>query len=145
MSPAIITWENKPFLVQNLSLEKPKKPKSGKIWGHSRTLSRVEALGMVRMVCNLHFLKKKDTINKIAKCSCSIWHIVHLGFWIHTLSQHIGFMKSQFFSNILGPFSNLIQSLFVGLLNRWVTISTWDNFMLKNVWMFFSHTLQQTS
>ncbi|MED6264208.1 hypothetical protein CHARACLAT_012505 [Characodon lateralis] len=35
--------------TQNLSLEKPKKAKSGKIWGHSRTLSRVEALGMVRM------------------------------------------------------------------------------------------------
>ncbi|XP_032430987.1 oxysterol-binding protein-related protein 7 isoform X1 [Xiphophorus hellerii] len=34
--------------TQNLSLEKPKKTKSGKIWGHSRTLSRVEALGMVR-------------------------------------------------------------------------------------------------
>ncbi|XP_061565032.1 oxysterol-binding protein-related protein 7 isoform X2 [Cololabis saira] len=33
--------------MQNLSLEKPKKPKSGKIWGHSRTLSRVEALGML--------------------------------------------------------------------------------------------------
>uniref|UniRef100_A0A3B4ERV3 Oxysterol-binding protein n=1 Tax=Pundamilia nyererei TaxID=303518 RepID=A0A3B4ERV3_9CICH len=33
--------------IQNLSLEKPKKPKSGKIWGHSRTLSRVEALGML--------------------------------------------------------------------------------------------------
>ncbi|XP_026171309.1 oxysterol-binding protein-related protein 7 [Mastacembelus armatus] len=32
--------------VQNLSLEKPKKPKSGKMRGHSRTLSRVEALGM---------------------------------------------------------------------------------------------------
>ncbi|KAL1255523.1 hypothetical protein QQF64_013584 [Cirrhinus molitorella] len=30
--------------MQNLSLEKPKK-KSGKIWGHSRTLSRVESLG----------------------------------------------------------------------------------------------------
>ncbi|XP_015244562.1 PREDICTED: oxysterol-binding protein-related protein 7 [Cyprinodon variegatus] len=35
--------------IQNLSLEKPKKTKSGKMWGHSRTLSRVEALGMVRM------------------------------------------------------------------------------------------------
>ncbi|KAM8836224.1 oxysterol-binding protein-related protein 7 isoform 2-T2 [Spinachia spinachia] len=33
--------------IQNLSLEKPKKPRSGKIWGHSRTLSRVEALGML--------------------------------------------------------------------------------------------------
>ncbi|XP_069560677.1 oxysterol-binding protein-related protein 7 [Brachyistius frenatus] len=33
--------------LQNLSLEKPKKSKSGKIWGHSRTLSRVEALGML--------------------------------------------------------------------------------------------------
>uniref|UniRef100_H3BWN3 Oxysterol-binding protein n=1 Tax=Tetraodon nigroviridis TaxID=99883 RepID=H3BWN3_TETNG len=33
--------------IQNLSLEKPKKSKSGKIWGHSRTLSRVEALGML--------------------------------------------------------------------------------------------------
>ncbi|KAK2820699.1 hypothetical protein Q5P01_023658 [Channa striata] len=33
--------------VQNLSLEKPKKPKSGRKWGHSRTLSRVEALGML--------------------------------------------------------------------------------------------------
>ncbi|XP_044193207.1 oxysterol-binding protein-related protein 7 isoform X1 [Thunnus albacares] len=32
--------------IQNLSLEKPKKQKSGKMWGHSRTLSRVEALGM---------------------------------------------------------------------------------------------------
>ncbi|XP_070707814.1 oxysterol-binding protein-related protein 7 [Pempheris klunzingeri] len=32
--------------IQNLSLEKPKKPRSGKMWGHSRTLSRVEALGM---------------------------------------------------------------------------------------------------
>uniref|UniRef100_A0A8B9RHG6 Oxysterol-binding protein n=1 Tax=Astyanax mexicanus TaxID=7994 RepID=A0A8B9RHG6_ASTMX len=31
--------------MQNLSLEKPKK-KCGKMWGHSRTLSRVEALGM---------------------------------------------------------------------------------------------------
>ncbi|XP_057211146.1 oxysterol-binding protein-related protein 6-like isoform X1 [Triplophysa rosa] len=31
--------------MQNLSLEKPKK-KSGKIWGHSRTLSRVESLGV---------------------------------------------------------------------------------------------------
>ncbi|XP_067431797.1 oxysterol-binding protein-related protein 7 isoform X2 [Thunnus thynnus] len=33
--------------IQNLSLEKPKKQKSGKMWGHSRTLSRVEALGML--------------------------------------------------------------------------------------------------
>uniref|UniRef100_A0A3B3Z295 Oxysterol-binding protein n=1 Tax=Poecilia mexicana TaxID=48701 RepID=A0A3B3Z295_9TELE len=33
--------------TQNLSLEKPKKTKAGKIWGHSRTLSRVEALGML--------------------------------------------------------------------------------------------------
>uniref|UniRef100_A0A3Q1GQG2 Oxysterol-binding protein n=1 Tax=Acanthochromis polyacanthus TaxID=80966 RepID=A0A3Q1GQG2_9TELE len=33
--------------IQNLSLEKPKKSKSGKMWGHSRTLSRVEALGML--------------------------------------------------------------------------------------------------
>lgn len=32
--------------IQNLSLEKPKKPRSAKMWGHSRTLSRVEALGM---------------------------------------------------------------------------------------------------
>ncbi|XP_036391012.1 oxysterol-binding protein-related protein 7 isoform X1 [Megalops cyprinoides] len=32
--------------MQNLTLEKPKK-KSNKIWGHSRTLSRVEALGML--------------------------------------------------------------------------------------------------
>ncbi|XP_062383140.1 oxysterol-binding protein-related protein 7 isoform X1 [Sardina pilchardus] len=32
--------------VQNLSLEKPKK-RSAKMWGHSRTLSRVEALGML--------------------------------------------------------------------------------------------------
>ncbi|XP_026102940.1 oxysterol-binding protein-related protein 6 isoform X3 [Carassius auratus] len=31
--------------MQNLLLDKPKK-KTGKIWGHSRTLSRVEALGM---------------------------------------------------------------------------------------------------
>uniref|UniRef100_A0A3Q3VKY8 Oxysterol-binding protein n=1 Tax=Mola mola TaxID=94237 RepID=A0A3Q3VKY8_MOLML len=40
--------------IQNLSLEKPKKLKSGKIWGHSRTLSRVEALGMVRMLSSSH-------------------------------------------------------------------------------------------
>ncbi|XP_067343379.1 oxysterol-binding protein-related protein 7 isoform X3 [Channa argus] len=33
--------------IQNLSLERPKKSKSGKKWGHSRTLSRVEALGML--------------------------------------------------------------------------------------------------
>ncbi|XP_077056835.1 oxysterol-binding protein-related protein 7 isoform X3 [Siphateles boraxobius] len=32
--------------MQNLLLDKPKK-KSGKIWGHSRTLSRFEALGML--------------------------------------------------------------------------------------------------
>ncbi|KAJ8251710.1 hypothetical protein GJAV_G00224270 [Gymnothorax javanicus] len=32
--------------MQNLMLEKPKK-KSNKIWGHSRTLSRMEALGML--------------------------------------------------------------------------------------------------
>ncbi|RXN09663.1 oxysterol-binding -related 6-like isoform X1 [Labeo rohita] len=32
--------------MQNLLLDKPKK-KGGKIWGHSRTLSRVEALGML--------------------------------------------------------------------------------------------------
>ncbi|KAM4623541.1 oxysterol-binding protein-related protein 7 [Polymixia lowei] len=33
--------------MQNLSLEKPKsKNKSGKMWGHSRTMSRVEALGV---------------------------------------------------------------------------------------------------
>ncbi|KAI4903656.1 hypothetical protein NFI96_033591 [Prochilodus magdalenae] len=32
--------------MQNLSLEKPKK-KCGRTWGHSRTLSRVEALGML--------------------------------------------------------------------------------------------------
>uniref|UniRef100_A0A8C2J2V1 Oxysterol-binding protein n=2 Tax=Cyprinus carpio TaxID=7962 RepID=A0A8C2J2V1_CYPCA len=32
------------LIFQNLTLEKPKK-KSGKIWGHSRTLSRVESLG----------------------------------------------------------------------------------------------------
>ena len=40
------------IVSQNLSLEKPKKPKSAKIWGHSRTLSRVEVLGMVRRVRN---------------------------------------------------------------------------------------------
>uniref|UniRef100_A0A3P8S2D8 Oxysterol-binding protein n=1 Tax=Amphiprion percula TaxID=161767 RepID=A0A3P8S2D8_AMPPE len=40
--------------IQNLSLEKPKKSKSGKMWGHSRTLSRVEALGMVRMLSSSH-------------------------------------------------------------------------------------------
>ncbi|XP_068610323.1 oxysterol-binding protein-related protein 7 [Brachionichthys hirsutus] len=33
--------------IQNLSLEKPKKRRSGRMWGHSRTLSRVEALGML--------------------------------------------------------------------------------------------------
>ncbi|XP_038846277.1 oxysterol-binding protein-related protein 7-like [Salvelinus namaycush] len=33
--------------MQNLSLEKPKKSRSCKIWGHSRTMSRVEALGML--------------------------------------------------------------------------------------------------
>ncbi|XP_054623093.1 oxysterol-binding protein-related protein 7 isoform X2 [Dunckerocampus dactyliophorus] len=33
--------------VQNLSLEKPRKQKSGRVWGHARTLSRVEALGML--------------------------------------------------------------------------------------------------
>ncbi|KAG7507034.1 hypothetical protein JOB18_022578 [Solea senegalensis] len=33
--------------MQNLSLEKPKKAKSGKLWGHSRTLSTVEALGIL--------------------------------------------------------------------------------------------------
>lgn len=50
------------FELQNLSLDKPKK-KPGKIWGHSRTLSRVEALGMVRLLnksfrgnCNLALL-----------------------------------------------------------------------------------------
>ncbi|XP_029978544.1 oxysterol-binding protein-related protein 7 isoform X1 [Sphaeramia orbicularis] len=32
--------------IQNLSLEKPKKQRPAKMWGHSRTLSRVEALGM---------------------------------------------------------------------------------------------------
>uniref|UniRef100_A0AAY4CUJ7 Oxysterol-binding protein n=1 Tax=Denticeps clupeoides TaxID=299321 RepID=A0AAY4CUJ7_9TELE len=32
--------------VQNLTLEKPKK-KSGRMWGHSRTLSRVEAIGLL--------------------------------------------------------------------------------------------------
>ncbi|XP_074475712.1 oxysterol-binding protein-related protein 7 isoform X2 [Sebastes fasciatus] len=40
---------NDDILIQNLSLEKPekpKKPRSAKMWGHSRTLSRVEALGM---------------------------------------------------------------------------------------------------
>ncbi|XP_041818096.1 oxysterol-binding protein-related protein 7 isoform X1 [Chelmon rostratus] len=40
--------------IQNLSLEKPKKSRSGKMWGHSRTLSRVEALGMVRMLSSSH-------------------------------------------------------------------------------------------
>ncbi|XP_051925219.1 oxysterol-binding protein-related protein 7 isoform X2 [Hippocampus zosterae] len=33
--------------TQNLSLEKPKKQMPGRGWGHSRTLSRVEALGML--------------------------------------------------------------------------------------------------
>ncbi|XP_077358451.1 oxysterol-binding protein-related protein 7 isoform X2 [Festucalex cinctus] len=33
--------------TQNLSLEKPKKQKPGRVRGHSRTLSRVEALGML--------------------------------------------------------------------------------------------------
>uniref|UniRef100_A0A3B3ZJG8 Oxysterol-binding protein n=1 Tax=Periophthalmus magnuspinnatus TaxID=409849 RepID=A0A3B3ZJG8_9GOBI len=33
--------------IQNLSLEKPKRPRSAKMWGHSRTLSRVEALGLL--------------------------------------------------------------------------------------------------
>ncbi|XP_077482556.1 oxysterol-binding protein-related protein 7 isoform X1 [Stigmatopora argus] len=32
--------------TQNISLEKPKKQKPARVWGHSRTLSRVEALGM---------------------------------------------------------------------------------------------------
>ncbi|CAL8283153.1 unnamed protein product [Merluccius merluccius] len=35
--------------IQNLCLEKPKKSKSCRMWGHSRTLSRVEALGMVSL------------------------------------------------------------------------------------------------
>ena len=35
--------------LQNLCLEKPKKSKSCRVWGHSRTLSRVEALGMVSL------------------------------------------------------------------------------------------------
>lgn len=37
--------------MQNLMLEKPKK-KSSKIWGHSRTLSRMEALGMLNSNMN---------------------------------------------------------------------------------------------
>lgn len=49
----------KPFLEQNLSLEKPKKTKSGKMWGHSRTLSRVEALGMVRFDQNTGIFRVK--------------------------------------------------------------------------------------
>uniref|UniRef100_A0A674CSD4 Oxysterol-binding protein n=1 Tax=Salmo trutta TaxID=8032 RepID=A0A674CSD4_SALTR len=40
--------------MQNLSLEKPKKSRSCKIWGHSRTMSRVEALGMVRQLSSSH-------------------------------------------------------------------------------------------
>ncbi|KAG9267837.1 oxysterol-binding protein-related protein 6-like [Astyanax mexicanus] len=40
--------------MQNLSLEKPKK-KCGKMWGHSRTLSRVEALGMFFFLYSLKF------------------------------------------------------------------------------------------
>ncbi|CAL1600027.1 unnamed protein product [Knipowitschia caucasica] len=32
--------------IQNLSLEKPKRLRSARMWGHSRTLSRVEALGL---------------------------------------------------------------------------------------------------
>ncbi|KAJ7987576.1 hypothetical protein DPEC_G00327910 [Dallia pectoralis] len=40
--------------MQNLSLEKPKKSRSCKIWGHSRTLSRVDALGMVRQLSSSH-------------------------------------------------------------------------------------------
>ncbi|KAL0984225.1 hypothetical protein UPYG_G00138760 [Umbra pygmaea] len=40
--------------MQNLSLEKPKKSRCGRMWGHSRTLSRVEALGMVRQLSSSH-------------------------------------------------------------------------------------------
>ncbi|MFT7796350.1 oxysterol-binding protein-related protein 7 [Arapaima gigas] len=39
--------------IQNLSLEKPKK-KSGKMWSHSRTLSRLEIFGMVRITSSYH-------------------------------------------------------------------------------------------
>lgn len=52
------------FDLQNLLLDKPKK-KSGKIWGHSRTLSRVEALGMVRLL-SLHVLLLDIRISWIA-------------------------------------------------------------------------------
>uniref|UniRef100_A0A8C3AZQ9 Oxysterol-binding protein n=1 Tax=Cyclopterus lumpus TaxID=8103 RepID=A0A8C3AZQ9_CYCLU len=47
-SPTLTNGDLKRIIsIQNLSLEKPKKSRSGKIWGHSRTLSRVEALGML--------------------------------------------------------------------------------------------------
>lgn len=48
MTVAVLNNEevNMVIVFQNLSLEKPKK-KSGKLWGHSRTLSRVESLDFV--------------------------------------------------------------------------------------------------
>lgn len=85
------------FLEQNLSLEKPKKPKSGKIWGHSRTLSRVEALGMVRMVC--YFLSD-NILNTIFLVELNAGNLEPTGFKYMTWGL------------------SLIQSLFVGLLNR---------------------------
>ncbi|XP_016889399.1 oxysterol-binding protein-related protein 7 isoform X4 [Cynoglossus semilaevis] len=48
VGPALINGDLQRIIsIQNLSLEKPKKPKLGKVWGHSRTLSTVEALGML--------------------------------------------------------------------------------------------------
>ncbi|XP_061912878.1 oxysterol-binding protein-related protein 7 isoform X2 [Entelurus aequoreus] len=45
--PALTNGELQRIIsTQNLSLEKPKKPKPGRVQGHSRTLSRVEALGL---------------------------------------------------------------------------------------------------
>lgn len=56
------------LIWQNLSLEKPKK-KSGKIWGHSRTLSRVESLGVVSVKTSCWLVSCFRSCDRLHKAS----------------------------------------------------------------------------
>ncbi|XP_023805460.1 oxysterol-binding protein-related protein 7 isoform X1 [Oryzias latipes] len=90
--------------IQNISLEKPKKSKSGKMWGHSRTLSRVEALGMP-----IRGITKSLSSSHLSGSS-------HLGASVPNIPDYVSSQLSP--PSVLSPESKKIQQDICAISNR---------------------------
>lgn len=90
------------------------------MWGHSRTLSRVEALGMVRMVRDVLFYSPIE-ITLIFNSLCTLFAFTLVKYYFKSFFLfHSCNIVSLYRSNSQVTFwgLSLIQSLFVGLQNR---------------------------